>query len=176
MPRDSPHEERRDAVSYLADALFELSCEYEAVRKRPEPFEFWKRKPTVLGPMHSTMHTEVAIIAADRARRFPRIEFHGIESLACDVTFRGSHAHLVPVLERAILPCRLEQRRQLLRRRGAAGERFLCCNGGNLRSRVAGNQQRSSQIPMKIIRSRIEIRLLVCGPPMRSYWIAGRLR
>ena len=120
MSGDGPHKKRGHAISYLPDALIELSGEEEWIGEGPEPLELRKRETPALRPVHCAVHAEVAIVAPDSARWLPRVELHGIESLSRDVGLGRPHAYPIPELERPVLSPRLEESRQLLLRRNAA--------------------------------------------------------
>lgn len=122
LQRDRSHEQRGDTVSYLPDALFELSCERESVGEGSEPLELREREPSALGPVHGAVHPKVPVVPAHGAGRLPWVELHGIETLAGDVDLGTANAYAVPVLERSVLPTGLEERRQLFRGREAVGE------------------------------------------------------
>ena len=109
--------------------------------------------------MHGAVHAEIAVVTANGAGRFPRIELHGVESLAGESGFRRSHPDLSQNLKDRYF--------------FAASKSAASCSGGveqpasdspagdgqRLCGRVAGSQQRSFLTPMKIMRSRD------CGTP-----------
>jgi len=154
MQGDGSHEERRHAVADLADPLCEFPCEGESIGKRAESLELRKGKPAAFGPVHGAAHSQITVHAPYCVGGLPGIEADRVESVPRDVLLRPADPDAVPEAIGLVLAPGLEKRRKLFRRRGASGERFARRDGNSLCGGVAGNQVKSSRMPMKIIRSR----------------------
>jgi len=154
MQGDGPHEERGHAVACLADPLGKFSGKDESIGERTEPLELRKGEPAALSPVHRAAHPQVAVHAPYGVGGLPGVEPDRVKPVPRDVLLRPADLDPVPEAIGLVLPPSLEERRQLIRRRGASGERFPRRDGNSLCGRVEGSQIKSSRIPMKIILSR----------------------